>query len=181
MIVVEGPDNSGKTTLLKTISEAFRTEIHHSGGPPKYDGETLDRTAEYLQMDYKLYDRFPAISDQVYSPLFRGVNYFNTKRGQQLFKDFLLKRPLIVYCRPPDEVLMELENHKFHPENETQEHFQKVMANQAKIIETYDALMAQISNLNIAPMVQYDWTKDYDEKLPKILKVAADIIHKRIH
>ena len=79
MIVVEGPDNSGKSTLIKWIKEEFPVrEIRHGRhGPPLSALEIKARTEIILREAIKfrkeketIVDRFSLIGESIYQLLF---------------------------------------------------------------------------------------------------------------
>jgi len=153
MIIIEGPDNSGKSSLANTLSKHLGIIVHHSGGPPRTDTEIVERnefTINTLQSKNRMvFDRVPCISDQVYGPLIRGYTVFSADHLVQLSQD--LDHP-IIYCRAPTRVLMEVEHGHVSHGHDTPEHLRGVMQNTKRIIENYDKLMAAI------PHITYDYT-----------------------
>lgn len=146
MLVLEGPDNSGKSTLGKALGLQY-----FSAGPAPKSVTELQECLNIQQMRAGLpcvQDRLTCISHQVYSEdLTKGFLQSELER--------LVKVPtfLIVYCRPPERVLMDLSTHKVKS-YDTEEHMAKIIANQHIYIQRYDELMANI------PHVQYDWTDE---------------------
>jgi hypothetical protein len=67
------------------------------------------------------------------------------------------KRFMMVYCRPPDRILMDFSTHKLKS-YDTEESIKKIVDNQHTYIERYDAIMAKI------PHLTYDWTDDQMSK-----------------
>lgn len=109
MIIVEGPDNSGKTTLSNRLAKDLDFEVIHSPGP-------LDRGVKMIswlfnemvqQKEGVIYDRISLISDMVYANIIRSEDSFYTKRGYiQGFKELLAATPhLIIFCRPSDNTI----------------------------------------------------------------------------
>jgi predicted HAD superfamily Cof-like phosphohydrolase len=95
IIVLEGPDNSGKSTLAKILSEAFNIPVKHSEGREKYPGEINERVKRYLD-DPKpiIYDRHPVVSQLIYSLIVK-----NTKVDDDLIDQFYREKPIFIYCK----------------------------------------------------------------------------------
>lgn len=105
MIIVEGMDNSGKTTLIKSLTRDLPLSIIKSPGPK-------DSLASFLWVIQTLrekkkdiiYDRYFLISERVYGPIIRGEDVFGDYTFD-LISLMLRKSPLIIYCRPSDETI----------------------------------------------------------------------------
>lgn len=172
IIILEGPDNGGKTTLAKFLSTQTGLRLHHSGGPPKDRSEILYRATELLKLENVIFDRFPVISDRIYSKLLRGEDFFaNTTFPIRLAQ----QRPFIIYCRPPMEVLLKLDGHEVK-EHETQEHVEAMKKKALDIVIAYDQAMKAWDPL------YYDYTIDHsavDEMLIRYiqLRVQYDKAH----
>jgi len=117
MIIVEGMDNTGKTTLVKSISEEFNLEIVKSMGPERYR-KMFDFVDQYLTAaenlkeegalrDYPfIHDRFPIFSDMIYS-LLRTINPFEElEEGRWLYKRLIDIRPVLIHCRPRTDTII---------------------------------------------------------------------------
>lgn len=145
MIILEGTDGSGKSTLAKQLG----LPIEHPGAPPK------DATAEstfFRSQQNKagrpiVFDRVTCVSQQVYRKRMFDERYMKPLRS-------LIGTPhcIVVYCRPPDEVILNLDNHTV-AEHDTPEMLQLVKDNADLFVKSYDRLMATI------PHVVYDFTK----------------------
>lgn len=148
MIVIEGPDNAGKSTLAKEIGLQY-----FSAGPaPKDSIELRSCLTEQKSRASTpcIQDRLTCISQQVYSDA-------PESSVLQRYLDELIEQPffVIVYCRPPQRVLMDLSNHKIKS-YDTEQSLEKIVDNQHTYIERYDALMSSI------PHVVYDWVEYRD-------------------
>ena len=97
-VIVEGIDNSGKSTLVTHLSDKLLSfSVQRGEGPPK-TGENINlRAYKYLQYQgHWLFDRHPIISQPVY-----GEISTNTQRISPWMMDALLShKPLIIYCDP---------------------------------------------------------------------------------
>lgn len=142
MIILEGPDGGGKSTLAQALSEALGVPRHHSGGPPKNAQEIAQRHRRVLEAlrDRKpiIFDRVPAVSDPIYGPIIRGATPITHDMVLELRDALVLP---IIYCRPPISVLLRVQDGHEVKEHETEEHVRGVMQHQQKIIEAYDQVM----------------------------------------
>lgn len=67
MIIVEGLDATGKSTLVERLSLVTTWPVQKSEGPEQYPGEILDRCDRYRTYpDEYIFDRHPVISQQIY-------------------------------------------------------------------------------------------------------------------
>ena len=143
MIIVEGPDGGGKSTLVNRLSQEFQVPVHHSGGPPKSEGDIISRHSHMLENPRLIFDRAPAISDPIYGAIL--VRGSSLDAGDLL--DLLALHPLVIYCRPPIEHLLKVQDGHEVKAHETQEHVSGVMCHQPEIIVAYDRLMVLVPHL----------------------------------
>jgi hypothetical protein len=147
MIVLEGPDNAGKSTLADYLCKRFDLPKYTAGPAPKTQYEMIQcylRQSE-LSSTACVHDRVTCISQSVYS---------GPSRLADAELDLMIDTPgcVFVYCRPPERVLMDFSNHRIKS-YDTEESLSKIMDNQHEFIKRYDSLFAKI------PHVQYDWTE----------------------
>lgn len=94
-IVVEGPDGSGKTTLIHYLLNSVNGFMLKSGeGPPKFPGEIIDRCIRYLSMDGYIMDRHPVISHSIYDQFRKEQEPI----PEEIVKSFYRSYPIIIYC-----------------------------------------------------------------------------------
>ena len=113
MIIVEGPDGAGKTTLIRQLQNEFHLEV----APRVVSKDTKDLVD--LQnwvnnnldegFQYKLFDRYRLISEFCYGPTLRPTQrpgftdrmwVWNSLR--RLYEEV---QPVIIYCLPKLEVI----------------------------------------------------------------------------
>lgn len=117
MIVVEGPDGAGKTTLIESLVAGFNFDLQER--VVKADTTAMTDLKDWvnrhnlLGWDKKrprLYDRHRLISEFIYGPVmgrdpepgFDDLDWVSSS-----IYSFYSQAPLIIYCLPPLEVVRE--------------------------------------------------------------------------
>lgn len=169
MIIIEGPDNSGKSTLVRELAQRLQPcHVAHSSGPTRSVDEMFKKVRRFnhLYVNTKsLVDRWPVISESVYGPVLREESMI---AGSRFLDDLQRSRVPIIYCRPPMNTLMSLENHQVRKE-ESSGHIEGVNRNQEKLVNAYDEFMVTMPNT-----IYYDWTtsdNNYLDFLAKYIKL----------
>ena len=114
MIILEGPDGGGKTTLLNALTQATGLPMHARASDsltgPVQDlfGWTVADLTTWNEQPLSLYDRHPLISEHIYGPYVRN----NVRPGFELtnpaiaeMRKFLRKHAMVVICLPPYAVV----------------------------------------------------------------------------
>jgi thymidylate kinase len=96
LIIIEGADKTGKTTLAKAIAKRFGYHYYHSG-PPKR--RPADEYIDFL-LDLKystVCDRFH-LGELVYGPMFRGTIGINEREFRVI--EYMLKsmKAILIYA-----------------------------------------------------------------------------------
>lgn len=164
MIIVEGPDGAGKTTLIKNITEAYPDlEV----APRVVSKETKDLTDLQKWVDhnlaqgfqYKLFDRHRLISEFIYGPVLRRVQRPGFTSGAWVhgsLRRFYMIKPVIIYCLPPLDVVRhnvvgDIDNSKV----------------ELHIEQIYTAYLQRASlDVTFAGALIYDYTRDGVESNP---------------
>lgn len=155
MIVFEGPDNAGKSTIAKLVARTFDIPYQTAGPAPKNESEKISCLLSQLGLSGSIVvqDRLTAISQRVYS------DASNRRLEEECLRIMInVPRFIVVYCRPPERTLMDFSTHKVKS-YDTEESLSKIVSNQHIYIQRYDELMKRI------PHIQYDWTDDQVDKL----------------
>lgn len=153
LIITEGMDNAGKSTLIQSLAEEFRLPTARTYKKPNSSLEIhqWDAWAHHCP-EHLILDRHPAISDFIYGPLLRGVTYSGLALAQNVSE-----RAYLVYCRPASAFI--------HATMHERDQLAGVAENTDKLIALYDNLMEDLK-----PDFVYDYTVEgqYD-KLVKSL------------
>ena len=148
-IIIEGPDNAGKSTLAKKLSDILGWEIQHSGGPCNSMDDVIERMDRVKSSHKTIWDRVPCISEQIYGPILRHVPYSaRTTCGMMgyPFADYV-----IIYCRPTIGILLNFQTHQVKS-TDGEEHLKGIQSHAHDIIRAYDEEMIHY------PYLLYDWS-----------------------
>jgi thymidylate kinase len=163
MIVLEGPDGAGKSTLATALSRMTGFAYQHFTAPAK--GTSFDATCrqslDRIRADGKnvIVDRFH-LSERVYGPLLRGADTMTETFEQTVWEAV---RPVVVMCLPPYRVAFE--------------NWAKRKAANGELVtksEQYEAVYLAYENLRTTlPILQYDYTRDRAVDLCERLAIFA--------
>jgi hypothetical protein len=131
MIVVEGVDNSGKSTLVRSLSSMLPTfQIQVSEGPPKFAGEMDQRVGKYMGYPKNIiFDRHPCVSQ----PIYGQMRSHKDDIAPELIKSFYEMKPLFIYCDPLGRGLT---THVVK-DDETPEHIAAVQSEYIRLLASY--------------------------------------------
>lgn len=99
-IVVEGMDNSGKSMLVKYLSDQLGLAVSQGQGPPRFIGDMNSRVGALLFEDWKVFDRHPAVTNPIYDLGRAEMQMPIDPISIELLARFYATRPLFVYCDP---------------------------------------------------------------------------------
>lgn len=130
-IIIEGPDNSGKSTLARIVAKRFGLQLIESEGPPRYPGELIHRIERYNALPRPLFVRHPCVSQPIYSRL-------RKERSDGIPTDMLTEfyntNHFFIYCDPGNRGM------SGHVEKEgidTLEHLRAVHENYVDLLIAY--------------------------------------------
>jgi len=112
MIIVEGCDNTGKTTLINELCRNnIMLKLNPKGVRPAPREVLIDYLEDTLKGDrwsnlHQIFDRFPLISERVYGMALRG-EYVLTEADFNKYDTMMYRMiPLVIYCdRPQHRIL----------------------------------------------------------------------------
>jgi hypothetical protein len=94
-VVIEGPDATGKSTLVSYLTKETNLRVQASEGPEKYYGEMVERVKGYFDFPRMIFDRHPCVSQPIYAPFRNGE-----RLPAEVIAKFYSMEPLFIYCRP---------------------------------------------------------------------------------
>ncbi len=138
MIVLEGPDGGGKSTLARELMKALPLVYMPSEGPARGEGEIDARIERYHAMRNQrlLFDRHPCVSQLAY----RVVHEQPAPSGH-LIDQFYRMNPILIYCRPSSA-----NNHSASGEWDTPEFIASINKNFGALMEWYDLWAVRRAN-----------------------------------
>lgn len=114
MIIVEGPDGGGKTTLLNKLHTEFELPIAERVVSKEAEAlVSLKHWVEhnvYLGFQTVLFDRHRLISEPIYGPILRDEpeeGFDDVHWLSDMMWKFYECKPAIIYCLPPLETVMD--------------------------------------------------------------------------
>jgi len=137
MIVLEGPDGSGKSMLGEHLSNILGREFWHPGGAVSDElvPEWMKKCEHKLEQGFIL-DRTTHISEFVYGPIINKREPVTFKDMTKFLKLCGEKNWKIVYCRPASV----LDFNHTKSDYDTDEQIKAVEDNHQKIVAVYDEL-----------------------------------------
>lgn len=107
MIILEGPDGAGKSMLAMRLSEELRVPVK-----PRVVSSDMSTEVDLFYWcrdeinrwpEAAIYDRFPLISELIYSPVFRDrprPTFDEFSWLAKLYKEFFSIKPVVIVCLP---------------------------------------------------------------------------------
>jgi hypothetical protein len=132
MIVIEGPDNSGKSTLARHIVRDVVIPIQESEGPPKWSGEIVERIHRYRSFPPVIFVRHPCVSNPIYDMTRTAME--QDPIPISVIADFYTQENLFIYCDPGERTL---EGHEIKSAVDTHLHLNRITNNRKSINEMY--------------------------------------------
>lgn len=159
LVIVEGPDGAGKSTLIQTwkLSRRYFVMISNAGPPP--DMQSISRFVHMVRHRPHgmplVCDRHSCISDRVYGPLLRNVDHLRDIPPNWGIAD----ADAIVYCRPPLERILQNVTKNQH------EQLAGVVEKITRLTNAYDLLFFRLEYEARLPVIHFDFTKDSTDAL----------------
>lgn len=161
MLIVEGPDGAGKTTLIEGLKERYGLEVAprvvSKEAEPMVDLKAW--VEDNLEKGFQdlIFDRHRLISHFIYAPImgrFLGPGLDDFAWLTDAFFQFYAIKPLVIYCLPPRQAV--IDNVTGDTDNLV------VQATIGRIYDAYHALAAK--DMAFAPRMPLVW--DYTEADP---------------
>lgn len=178
MIIVEGPDGAGKTTLINHLVEVLDLPV--APRVVSKDAEAMTDLVRWTEDNVKrgfqatIFDRHRLISEPIYGPILRG-DLTPEFADHQWFGDMMASlyhsEPILIYCLPPFDTVYN--NVKGDPDN-------KVVSGGPQIRAIWGGYLNKaVTEVALRPETfLYDYTDFYDINwtLPRILHTIKERI-----
>jgi len=164
MIILEGPDGMGKSTLAKYIAGRLSwtvNEIGKSPGGPDQVREYADRCVA-LSSAQIVQDRVTQISEWIYGKTFDRPSLTDAEFLEWQRK-MLLQNPVVIYCRVNDLSKVT----QTREEYDTEETIQRINDNLDVLRDRYDSVMW--GGLYAKHLITYDYTNMTQEELYELV------------
>lgn len=163
MVIIEGMDNSGKTTLAKRLCEKLNLELVPSTGDTDLTTRHIFHTRMCRQKKPYVIDRTPAISELVYGPPLRGRVRLHDP--EMSLHELISSDPVLVYCRPSSQCILDFKSDI--PQ------MAGVIDNAPELLQRYDQLMNFLCTR--LTLIQYDFQNSTDgEIVEKVRKSLSE-------
>jgi len=165
IIIIEGPDNSGKSTLVNRLVEDLSIPNQHSEGPWETRRELIESLEEIdiknSSDDFFLQDRYGLISELIYQPILRPDHKIIdiTDQPEGGYYNRLFKMEFLVICMPPKERLLEEASLVSQPKD--------IIAYMDSIINSYRNFIFMLKSHDLRLFV-YDWTIPWHYRMLKL-------------
>lgn len=172
MIIVEGVDNTGKSSLIQTLVNVFpMLKVGRFDKAPEaqehdyrnYVWGTLAQSPK--QTAFKIFDRF-LFSELVYGPILRGKVRLLDSECLAALSMIKFHKPLIIYCKRPMDKVLETFGER--------EQLSGVKENLTSLMSAYDSYL--LSHTFHPYVITYDLENPKD--LVRVVGRVADYIRK---
>jgi hypothetical protein len=139
MIVIEGMDNSGKSTLAVFLANALNRMVQESEGPPLSDEEINERVDRYYDLKDTVFVRHPVISNSIYGQVRSEGDPITPGRADLFYE----QKPILIYC---DAGLRGLGSHVVK-DHDTPQHLLDITNNYNKLLYLYRQWAAERAHM----------------------------------
>lgn len=169
MLIVEGPDGAGKTTLMKHLATAIlwpvaeRVVDKNTNAMVDLKKWTEENVAKGFQP--LIFDRHRMISDPIYGPIMRPqsgrAEVYDIAWYASMAQMFWDADPWVIFCLPPLGTVVD--NLEFDEDNDA------VRGNIDRIYRGYVSLAAHLEALGKNVMT-YDYTTEHPDVITRVIK-----------
>lgn len=174
MIIVEGMDNSGKTTLVRHLTDKFHLFGVNSRMKMvnQESMETFFRHSMTLQSKIStlIFDRYHLISEPIYGPIIRGNSIISDVALRAMYMVLAMSNAMTIYCRPADDQILQF----------TEPQMDGVKENAGRLIQAYDDKMLQLQREFGMSVMIYNWTnlEQVEERVYRQIIVCEEQLRK---
>jgi energy-coupling factor transporter ATP-binding protein EcfA2 len=157
---VEGPDGSGKSTLVPELARIMGLDVVPTDDPPKSWDECLGRIERRIEPGLVCDRSSGLVSELVYGPVLRGRTITDEEDIWSMVRS-VVHAVVFVYCRPPSD--------RIRPtfrDGEDPEHVRGVLERSDALVNRYDDVMSRLSRMGVR-IVGYDWTRQTVEEVAR--------------
>jgi adenylate kinase family enzyme len=171
MLVVEGPDGSGKTTLAHVLANDMGREYRRSPSLSSREGGNrahVDWWREQLWGDEAhrmggVYDRSLLVSEPIYTPVMNRSPLVQAGEYIEMLTRFVSCFPLIIFCLPP------WEQQKENLEDKASEQLKGLTIKRAALVlwgyyigQEYWRYLEELGKLRV---LTYDWSNMHEVQM----------------
>lgn len=128
MVIIEGLDNTGKSTLALRLASDFKGLMVSNKRRPQAISDVLQwiDNLMMLHVNYRLFvDRVPHVSEPIYGPICRNTGILTPEFVSAVYRTL---PATYVYCRPPTSTIF----------NMTKPEMEGVKENRSELLRAYD-------------------------------------------
>lgn len=170
LVIVEGPDGAGKSTLAEKLSYDLSIPFVHTGGAAKDLAELMARMEKVQETPGPaIIDRCPHISDAIYKRAMGQPLFMNPLVA---WKDLMTVGPMIIYCRLQDPAEMLTAIVETKKDHKPPEYLERVRQEYPEILHGYDFTMDRLKRMGLW-VFDYDWKRSSYDRIKEAVSVCA--------
>lgn len=150
-LIIEGPDNAGKSTLIEFLKPHLVGSVIHNTVDKDAQSVLAKQSAELSRQGNTCYDRSAVISEYIYCSVLRRAPVIDINLDS-IFR--LAESTILVICLPA----------KHHVTGTTKEEMAGVKENISALYDAYDSLVDHLSIAKV-PFVVYDWEANEPQEI----------------
>lgn len=160
LIVVEGVDGSGKTTLIQNFRQATSKHslIISRSGPPSCKEDLLTTLYGITNLGRRevpiIVDRHPLISEPIYGPIIRGKSYVDPPFNRENALEYVAATAhRVIYCKTDLETAQRASRRERQMDGVHDKYW--------ALYQAYDKYMESLRRLGLR-VIDYDWTQPHN-------------------